>query len=120
MGLCMHGRNHAHWTFCLLLALASAPGCDDSRPQARERPTASTTDGSSLFDPATAGCLQGRVTWKGDIPAVPQFLAPANSAVQIPTGQKNLLWDNPNAPVIDSKTRSVANAVIFLRGVDSR
>ena len=115
----MQGRNHPGSVLSILL-LTTVLGCDDGRPESSQGLNTSAADPSLLFDATTVGSLHGRVIWNGDVPVVPQFLAPINAGVEILAEKKNLLWDNPNAPLIDKKTKGVGDAVIFLRGVDPR
>lgn len=85
----------------LLLALL---GCD---PRPRE---------AARFDPATAATIRGRVTWAGELPTVPPLeVWPIPLEENGPRSKRR--EPNPNAPAIDPATRGVANAVIFLRGV---
>jgi len=70
------------------------------------------------FDPATAGSIQGRVVWDGDVPQV----APFEYRRNLPSGnpaEARLIRENPNAPRIDAQARGVAGAVIMLRGVEA-
>jgi hypothetical protein len=69
------------------------------------------------FDLPACGTICGRVTWDGDIPLVAPFeVLPNPLAGEV--FRHRQLRPNPNAPVIDARTRGVANAVVFLRGVD--
>ncbi len=70
------------------------------------------------FDPATAATIHGRVTWSGELPTVPPFeVWPIPLEENGPRSKR--LEPNPNAPAIDPATRGVADAVIFLRGVEA-
>jgi len=93
-------------------------GCGEDIPQperCREPPQVSSL---SRFDPAAAGFIHGQVVWQGDIPVIPLLLIRAN-----PIGgdalAKRQVQPNPNWPVIDSRSRGVGNAVIFLRDMDA-
>jgi hypothetical protein len=72
----------------------------------------------SRFDPTTAGTIQGRVIWQGDLPVISPLLVRAN-----PIGgdalAKRQVQPNPNAPIIHAPDRGIANAVVFLRSVDA-
>jgi hypothetical protein len=57
------------------------------------------------------------VTWSGAIPEVPGYRAPASPGSEH-AGEPRRNWPNPNAPHIDRRTRAVADAVVFLRGID--
>src|SRR5262245_52067354 len=67
----------------------------------------------SHFDPQSAGTIRGRVSWTGDVPLVAPFFV-----VSEETKDKTYM-PNANAPVVDAGTRGVANAVLFLRGVEA-
>jgi hypothetical protein len=71
----------------------------------------------TAFDPATAGAVHGRVTWQGDPPAVDPFQVHGDPFAPHSFPQRQVR-PNPNAPRIDARTRGVADAVIFLRGID--
>jgi hypothetical protein len=58
------------------------------------------------------------VVWEGAIPTIAPFEVPPNPLAG-EVFRKKQVRPNPNTPVIDSWTRGVANAVVFLRGVDS-
>jgi hypothetical protein len=92
---------------------AALAGCDDAGPAS---PAGAPADAADAFDPAAAGAVEGRVTWVGDIPAVPPFRAPTSPLSEEATGPRRD-WANPNAPRIDLPGRGVGNAVVFLRGV---
>src|SRR5439155_17818855 len=69
------------------------------------------------FDSASAGTIRGRVVWDGQVPVLAPFEVLPN-----PLGgellQKKQLRPNPNAPMVEPRTKGVANAVISLRGID--
>jgi hypothetical protein len=107
----------AGWTRVLVpLLVAGALGCDAPLPLAGadEGPSA---DAASRFDPAGTGTLTGRVVWEGEVPKVSPFQSPVSPLSELPTGPKQS-WPNPHAPAVDPRTRGVAGAVVFLRGVD--
>jgi hypothetical protein len=102
-----------------LLCLAWLPlcGCADDAPPAPPPARACAEHAGSSFDPSTAGTVQGQVTWTGECPIIAPMrgwtdVAPDSSAAQ------RHVEPNPNAPSIDPVTRGIANAVVFLRGVD--
>jgi len=119
----MKGCTHRPQTaFCCgrwitYLCLLAVLGCGSARPElpANSGPAAAACE----FDPATAVTLRGRVTWEGDIPSVPPFKVGSYS-VPGDIVRQSLTRENPNTPAIDRRTRAVANAVVFLRGVDPR
>lgn len=95
-----------------------APGCADAVQQpapSKPDPVVVATD----FEPATAGEIHGRVTWAGELPAVPPFEYRRNLPSSNPA-EPRLVRENPNAPTIDPATRAVAGAVIMLHGIDLR
>src|SRR5439155_22822791 len=92
-------------------------GCDEARPVFAE-PTPSSASGAvGRFDPATAGTIQGQVRWLGETPLIEPLTLPANP-LAAEVLRKKQVWPNPNAPRIEEQTKGVADAVIFLRGVD--
>ena len=97
------------------LAGRRVTGCDADSPPAP--PAAPPVEASTQFDPQTAGEVAGRVTWAGDVPVAPPFEAPVSPLCEQVRGPKRN-WPNPNAPLIGSQNRGVANTVVFLRGVD--
>jgi hypothetical protein len=100
------------------LALAVAGGCGRANSQPRIVNDPEPVPQANHFDPSSAGKIQGQVLWQGDAPQVSPFLVRAN-----PIGGdafvKRQVQLNPNAPAINAQNHGVANAVIFLRGVDS-
>jgi len=103
----------------LCLAFAGIIGCGKANSQPQDdsgKPTERSL--ASSFVPTEAGNIYGQVVWQGEIPDVAPFLIRAN-----PIGgdavAKRQFQPNPNAPRIDSQHHGVANAVIFLRGVDA-
>jgi hypothetical protein len=101
----------------LAVLLSTVLGCGDARPAPREPESESAA--VSQFDAATAGSLTGRVRWKGDLPSVPPFIERPNILAPDPN-KTATAWPNPNAPVIDTDTRGVKGAVVYLRGIDAR
>jgi len=107
---------------CLISPVMTLSGCDSPPPDHvtsphASRPTLHAFAIGSQFDPAVAGAICGRVIWDGEIPRPPLFQV--WSIQSAPDGSREKrLEPNPNAPVIDAKTRGVANAVVFLREVD--
>jgi hypothetical protein len=97
----------------LLALLATGCGSEIPTPDGSEQPPQIT---ATTFDPAKAGVVTGRVTWTGPIPHPPGFLY----GVPRPDGKgfEFRTAENPNRPQIDPESRSVAGAVVFLRGID--
>jgi hypothetical protein len=100
---------------CLLPPLLS--GC--SQAQSSNPPAQPAIIAGTAFDPATAGTIEGQVTWTGDLPTVPPLVTWAPLKLLDPLGGRHT-FDNPHAPRIDPQTRGVAGAVVFLRGLDPR
>lgn len=101
-----------------LVLLALTTGCDGEPSAvafAEPDPPAPHPPAASAFDPAACGRITGRVSWAGQLPAAPPFIY----GVPKPAGGFDIrLIPNPNRPDIDEKSRSVAGAVVFLRGVN--
>jgi len=103
------------WVFSMVTAI----GCGKASSQPKdELIELSGQVPASNFDPNEAGAIRGRVVWQGEIPNIAPFLIRAN-----PIGggavAKRQFQRNPNAPSIDAGHHGVANAVVFLRGVDA-
>jgi hypothetical protein len=102
----MHGRVFQALA-CLMVAVA---GCSEAPPAA-----APSSSPATVFDAARTGTIAGRVVWHGDLPTAPLF----DMRTEPPVA-RGKTCPNPNLPAIDLESRGVANAVIFLRGVDAR
>jgi hypothetical protein len=114
----LHGRRlpllFALFPLPLLLTLS----CGNDPFPDPEAPAPAPSAGSA-FDPATAGSISGQVTWTGELPSVARLPVWGDPALTGMLGPRR--WeDNPNAPSIHPKTRGVANAVVYLRGIDPR
>jgi hypothetical protein len=98
-----------------ILVIPWALGCGDARPQT----PAAAPDGApaSAFDPTTSGTIRGRVSWEGPVPEVPAFKIHSN-LFPGKDGLVGLVRERPNLPQVDSVGKGVAQAVLFLRGVD--
>lgn len=99
----------------VLLGAAVLSGCDESAAPAET--SSSLVEIGRAFDPAIAGEIRGRVTWRGALPEVPPYRAPVSPGNEH-AGQPFHHWPNPYAPCIDPGTSGVAGCVISLRGVD--
>jgi hypothetical protein len=95
---------------CGLLPFPLFFGCEDHPPA--EEPSVTSDRVGILFDALSSGTITGRVTWNGEVPIVDPFVAP------VAPDAEWLQWPNPNAPVVEPRTKGVGNAVVFLRGVD--
>ncbi len=69
------------------------------------------------FDPKSAGTVRGEVKWSGAIPNVPKLEGCSNPTRENGPRER-VAAPHPNQPAIDPRTDGVANAVVFLRGVD--
>jgi hypothetical protein len=103
---------------CLVVALSACLGCGGAEPQAAAE-SSPLAKAPTEFDAATAGTVQGRLLWEGDVPHVTPMDIYANPLAG-EVLRKRQTRPNPNAPRIDGRTRGVGDAVVFLRGVDSR
>lgn len=100
---------------CLLLAV----GCADPVPEPLSSPVSETGTApapASRFDPLVCADVQGRITWRGPVPAVPPLEHPRATP-------KGLVWcsfPNPHAPRVAASDlgSGLAGAVVTLRGVD--
>jgi len=102
----------------LLFGVAVLSGCDDLVPPV-ETPAETPAEMGRDFDPATAGTIQGQVTWVGTIPQVSPYHAPVSPGGEH-AGSARRDWSNSHAPKIDPHTKAVAGAIVFLRGIDPR
>src|SRR5579872_7302923 len=108
----MHGR------ICIIVALSCAGCWDNAASEPRDAPEPQRPLGAS-FDQATTGSISGRVVWGGDVPRGEEKTV------------RNIAFDPyfhhhparivlPHYPQVDAKTNGVANAVVYLRGIDAR
>jgi hypothetical protein len=107
-------RRTAVRAWALLGALVAGPGCDERDPVV---PIAAPPKAPTHFDAARAGTVRGHVTWVGNIPFVTKLDGCSNPVTENGPRER-VVVPNPNEPRIDPKTKRVANAVVFLRGVD--
>ncbi len=100
----------------IALAALLLAGCDaDPTLILPDRPPSPPAAPPTAFDPTRSGTVTGRVTWAGPLPEAPTFL------YGVPSSGGNFTTRTtfgPNQPRIDSATRSIAETVVFLRGVD--
>jgi hypothetical protein len=98
-----------------LLAIAGCGKLHSGTPH----DTSTTSENLAIrFDASTCGTIRGRVTWHGDVPRAAGYdIAPNLIGGEI--FRKRQSRPNPNAPMIDSHSKGVADAVVFLRGVDA-
>lgn len=99
-----------------LLGAAVLCGCDETAAPP-EPATEAPSEMGRDFDVATAGTIEGQVTWDGELPQVSSYRAPVHPGNEH-IGDDRRDWPNPNAPHIDPRTKAVAGAVVFLKGVD--
>jgi hypothetical protein len=103
----------------LIWPLLAALGCGGVPPPTQDDSPRPAEEAGTEFDPTTAGTIRGQVTWHGAIPTVMPFDVMPNPLAGEAL-QKRQLRPNPNAPQIEGRTKGVANAVVFLRGIDPR
>jgi len=101
-------------TLLPLLLVPFLATCDPVAPPPEEEPA---PPAANAFDEAASGTVTGHVLWKGELPQVPPYRAPANPVAEQHDNAKRL-WANPNLPAVEPKTCSVKDAVVFLRGVE--
>src|SRR5437773_6003642 len=107
----MHGRILV-WLACF----AGLGGCTEI--PAPPGPAESETVLGQSFNPAATGTIAGRVVWDGAIPVGEEFLVRAIAFN--PNLHKNpAQFSTPHLPQVNAKNRGVANAVVFLRGIDA-
>ncbi len=100
----------------VVVALACA-GCGAEPPAAaRTTEPAPTVDAPSLFDVSNCGTITGLIAWNGPIPDVKPVAHTVPRADG--TGHDNALVALANAPRIDTFTRGMAGAVVYLREVN--
>ena len=104
---------------CLLFLLSAALGCSDVSPPTENESSDLQPEAGAAFDPRSAGVIRGQVVWSGDVPVVPPLeVQPNPLAGEIL--HKRQLRPNPNAPSIEPGSKGLANAVVFLRGIDPK
>ena len=104
----MHGRTRylTPWAFAFLLA--SVSGCADS--------IAAPACAKTWFEADSAGCIEGRVVWSGDLPAAVPFSYRMPERVDDAVSARYRA--HTFAPIVDPQSRGVRDAAVFLRGVD--
>lgn len=98
-----------------LLLILGSMGCTQSDPPTVAKADVVVPTLGEAFDRARSGTIQGRVTWNGDIPKLPDVQA------AIPIGKQNYTWEMkpaPYAPKIDAQSTGLANVLISLNGID--
>lgn len=98
------------FTMAAVIGCGPSPDEPPATPPTPPRPAA-----GSRFDPATAGTIHGKVLWQGEVPKLTLLTA------ALPDGSGGYRWTekpNPFAPVVDDKTRGLAHAVAYLKGID--
>lgn len=114
------GKCGGHAAWGILLISICLFGCGEAQPATRCAPESPATDDlGANFDACESAELSGRVIWTGELPVVPPFEI-RSGELSLPALRESAFRNNPNVPVIDRDSRGVADAVIFLRGVDRR
>ncbi len=101
----------------LLLFAVLATGCGSESTATDQSDATQPPALGTAFDPNNVGTITGRVQWQGVIPNPPGFLFCTPQA-----DGRGFIYneaENPNRPHVEPKTRAVAGAVVFLRGIDS-
>src|SRR5438128_2701977 len=83
--------------FALTAAFGSILGCGQARPDSA--PAQPPSPVPSLFNPAAAGTIRGKVVWNGDLPDVPPFEIRSLVTDHKPPRPRSF-QPNPNAPSI--------------------
>ncbi len=98
----------------LLLALLA--GCSPAgvAPRPGDAVPPPVPELAARFDPAACGTVRGRVTWSGPVPSTPDLLG----ATPAGEGYAWVSRPNPFAPAVDKSTGGLANALVWLDGVD--
>jgi len=113
MGICF-GKDADVARLLPSLLLASLAGCTDLPAPSGKLAPSPAASVSAAFDSSSTGRVAGRVTWEGAIPAAENFTFAATQSPGI-VDYRHL--PNPHDPRIDLKTRGLANAIVFLRGI---
>lgn len=102
-------------TFTLLTLSSCRPKEGPSAPP----PPENVTPLGSEYEPGQCGLIRGQVKWNGSPPKIEPFVS-TPYPVRFPRGSggPEEKWPNPHVPQIDDSTQGVANAVIWLKGVD--
>jgi hypothetical protein len=100
----------------LCLPLLLVLGCNDVAPSP-DAPGCQSCAPGSHYDPSTTGTVHGRVLWEGDLPGVPPLEVRTCPLFGAPLDHDHFR-ENPHVPLIDSDSRGLAGAVVFLHGVD--
>lgn len=108
----MHGR------WLILLGALTCAGCGLLAVPAPQQDDvdSSLADLGSQFDADTAGSISGQVRWTGEVPVVPPFHAKITPRDYLCRDWRD--WPHPYAPQVHPETKGVAEAVIYLEGVD--
>jgi hypothetical protein len=96
--------------------LVAVGGCSPEAATPQPAPIVPVVIGAR-FDATATGRIVGRVTWSGAVPDVPPFEI-RNLVTEWSPPQPRALRPNPNAPAVTAETGGIADAVVFLRGVD--
>jgi hypothetical protein len=97
-----------------LFLLVTIGGCGDTAAPVLFEPPPEI---GGHFDPSATGTIEGRLTWVGDVPQVLPFVSTSRPVADPPRDPKRP-WPNPNAPVVDARTKGVGDVAVFLRGIN--
>jgi hypothetical protein len=98
-----------------MLACATMVGCEAGSTNAAKNKRQEISR-ANAFAPDEAGSLRGKVLWSGKLPQAASLTGWSNPVVENGPRQK-IIRSNPNVPLVDGKSRGVANALVFLEGV---
>jgi hypothetical protein len=106
----MHGRAY------LLLAFLLAGCAGEPAPASNEQAEPSMPLARG-FNPCATGRIRGQVIWDGEVP-VPEMRS-EHRYLHLPTMRRETLrFTLPHYPQVASESGGLANAVVFLRGID--
>ena len=91
-------------------------GCGQDETLVSPKKSAASSEAVAAFDSKNTGSISGQMKWEGEIP-IPEIVETIPNSQAGELLQKKQRRSIPNQPRIDSSTRGVGNAVVFLRGV---
>lgn len=110
----MHGRIWMIGLVCTLLG-----GCSETPAPPRSTAEEPASVLAQAFDVATTGTIRGQVAWDGTVPVAESTVV---REIAFHPGLHNnpVRYETPHVPRVHPKTQGVADAVVYLRGVDLR
>jgi hypothetical protein len=107
----------SHLIDCLVLLFLTLTGCGQPPSSGLQDPVQTSSAVANRFDASRAGAIRGQIVWSGALPQVPPFEVWSIPFAEDGSREKRI-EPNPNAPSVESVSRGVANAVVWIRGVD--